>query len=523
MSVIIYGRPEVGHCVHLNVTRVHQYRREAVYNGNDYLYTRHTLAVDAVFNPGTQQEAYQGRLSSNVVDGPQHVAPPVPDFRPISLGPLISPALPPHAGINGFTIPGNRPASFTAEQVKHYLMQPRLRLLWAWGFQPVLTSPLPGTACDSSNGPRPISCDVVETHSGKTFLVRWVIQTDLNECPNFSYRPNAVLSNSFGQTDDLDEDFYVTRTTEGTAVLDAAVLRTPSINGVDLLTADNLRPNLLLPVPSNMKRQHVRVRLEPDGVTVRYQVVDREKALNWSWPGITRVEASHQIIQEMADTKLSIKPGGIGADISLRRAVAQIGSLRPFLDRQFGRWVGGMVENLTALGTLLTTSTHVVNVKAWAHRGTKRNDIEAFIREVITRRIAPLKVGYVPILIRSEVLHDVAGTHAEGTSVYLAGPLGPDKDPIPTRAAVGAARMFGEDNNTGGILISEMDNVTIQRPPDDDKSRGTQLEALIASALSNPCQPNNTPPDEPETRLRAEQLPSPTHPEWPLPENLRVD
>jgi hypothetical protein len=527
MSVIVYGEPGLGPGgVYLNVMKVNTYKREAVYAGNDYLYTRHTLSVRAIFNPGTQVDFLIGRPIT-YLQQPPHV---VPALQPRQIvGPLVSSARAPHHG----TGQGDRPAAVTAEAVKHVLMQPRLQLHWSVNHQTVLRSPLAGVVVDSTGGPKPLSCDVAEIQSGKTFLVDWTVQTDINECPDFSSQPNPVLSHQYSQEDTLDQDFLTVRVTKGTVVFDAALVRTPGFfAGLagQALDIDSMRASFLLPVPAKMKRMAVKVGLEPDNQTLHYEVVDKELPILFNKVGVTRIEGTHKIANTLPGMSVDVpflgkvdvvKSAAMGGTLTglgeagLRKlglpgwAATGLGIIANFAT---GNFVGGALQN--NWGQILSTSQHIINLKVWGTRSTTRNTLEDFARDIIVQRIVPLRVSYKPIITHSETVHDVVGNFVDTTVVLVGGPLSPLGVPCPTQDFIGT-RLFGASDDTGTLLFRTPVITNPQAPPHDDKSRGTFLETLVASALSKPCDPAVTPTTP---RTSPQTLPTNfSRPAWPKP------
>jgi hypothetical protein len=537
MSVLVIGDPgRADSRVFLNVTRCNWYKREAVFSGTDYVGTRHTVSWRCVFNPGTQGDFLLGKDNSYLAS-PPHALPPAPTARQFNLGPLSSFKIAPHSNAAG--APFRLPAAFTAESVKHYLMQPRMRLQWAWDHQNVLISPLPGMVCDATGGPFPVSCDVAEMHSGKTWMVDYVWSSVINECPQFAEFPHAVLSNQYGQTEDLDADFLRTTTTRGTVVFDRGVLETSGVLGDGAFGADDLvRADLFLPVPSNMKREHVRVALEPDGVTLRYEVVDRELPLNWDAAGITRVEGIHKVTNELPNFSIPIP--GTSTSVSIIDGAARTSDLFNLVGRfpmhrgmraifkHFGldaAEIGGLTRVGWSPAALLSTdvagaccsSYHLVQVKAWGHRGVLRNTMEQFIRDIITKRIMPIRDGgMAPITLKSEVTHSVEGNWVEAVEVYRGGPLRGFGDVLPTKTVTNA-KVFGDNNDTKDLIITASTK-QVQRPPYDNTSRATQLEGLVSSALSRPCGYGdaNLPP-QPPVSVEGHLFFDPAPPAWPRP------
>lgn len=538
MSVILYGKggqSDQDGGVFLNVTHVNFYKREAVYAGSDYLYTKHTLSVRALFNPGTQTDVLVGKPLTWLQAAP-HTLPAIPTTRDL-VGPLRSSKVAPHQR----PLAGTLPAVFTAESVKHYLMTPRLRLQWAWDNQNVLVSPLPGLSVDEFNGPTPISCDVIEFHSGKTWLVDWVVSTAVNECPVFSANPWPILSSQWGQRHDIDEHFLTTVTTRGTVIFSPSVLLTSGVAGPGTtFRPDDLRRLwLAVPLPSNMKRGPISTQASPDGLQVEWEVVDRELPVMWEEDGVTKVVGVHTVTNELPNLAVPASTpliGGISLiDLAVRSATARDALGDVFFDRnsrvgRFGRLALNKAFNVatgmldTNFAGLLCTSVHTVQLQVWGTRGTLRNALEDFARDVIRTRIIPAKTGGLPLItLKSQVSHSIEGNFVVCEEVFRGGPLRGQGGAafgfgtsLPTRTP-GGQRVFGNDNDTGELLADDVD-FEPQGPPNSAGTRGTFTEILVTSALSRSCDPSaNVPPPASREEKYDELWGSRTAQPWPKP------
>lgn len=506
MSKIQYGP-----CV-LNVLKTNYYKREAVFNGPDVVGTKHTLSVRAVFNPGSQADT----LTGETIIGP--TAPsvfPAVAFR----GPPVGP----HVGVP-IGVPTGRAAgpsgAWTAQVVRHTLMQPRLQLRWVIDSVPILVSPLPGLVVDSyGNGPRPVSCDVVELHGSKTFLVEWVIETTLSDCWRFTQSPFIVLSHTWTSEDDLDPDFYVTRTTRGRVMFDGGLIRTPGAIIPGTINPDWYRWQFLHPVPQNMKRMGVKTRVLEDGQTVEYEILDRETALNIVSGSVTRIEGVHKVTNEIIDAIHfgETRTGGWGGDF-------KIGSIG-------GSW--SRTESMSALHYYASRgrrgafdsypafATHFIGLKVWGTRGSARADLESVARDIITKRILPI-TGLVARAVKSEITHDIVQSAIEALVVYYGGPL--TQPSFLPNARDDGAYVFGSktSNDTTANLLAA--STTINKAPNGDSvGRGTFLQAIVQAALQKPCNLAATYPPPPAA---VAPIPGPTlstpPPALPAPAALPV-
>jgi hypothetical protein len=310
MSLLRYGP------VSLNFVKLKQFRKDAVYNGPNYLYTRYTLEVEAIFNPATQEDFVPG-LGQPFIGG----YPQPPGGPPATLGvPFVPPAatfgdgtgsglptpatnttFPGPAGPRTVTPPlGPRiinaalpmAGAVSAQAVENVLMLPRYALQFSEGGVIVLNSPLPGYPVDSSNGPRPLYAHVTEISGAKTFRVLFGVQTDLNLQSQFTCCDPLVLSHTFSKQHVLDQQWYAKVVTKGRVVFNGPVVARGQVGG-NPQEPDDLR-SLFIPLTSpGCIRESVDVYAAEDGLTINYVVVDRQLPISWSQSGVVRVEASH--------------------------------------------------------------------------------------------------------------------------------------------------------------------------------------------------------------------------------------
>jgi hypothetical protein len=510
MSILCYGS------VYLNLLKTNYYKRENVLVGNKYAYTRHTISVRATINPFTQKDLFQGHQPFRAgVIGPR----PLPQVRPgPTLNAHVGKLVPP--GSLAVTEPPFMPGAYLSEVVKHVLMQPGLQLRWAISGYPLVVSPLPGFICDSTGGPKPVSCDVIGIHGGKTVEVDYVIQTDINEYPRFTKPGNPILAHQWSDEHDIGPDFYLLRTIRGRVVFDAALVRTkaspfgPTVNGRS--TADAFRRQLMHPVLKNMKRDRIKVKLLEDGVTLDYEITDRETALIIPYSKITRVEGIHAVRSGVPDWNLQF----YGISVNMHAVAAISRDKIPIGGPGIAMFMkGGKLGDIydTALKGL-AVSQHFFHVKAYGHRKTRRrDDIEAFLRSLITDRLAPIKAK-VKWCLNYEVIHNINGTDVEAKALYIGPPLeGGDDRAIPTTYDKGRLPSFAIENygppaSTAFTTDTLFDNA---KPPEDGGSRGHVLEELVAAALEDSGSTANTvPPPTPHSSIGPPAI-APTAPFWP--------
>src|SRR5207249_4175371 len=115
-------------------------------------------------------------------------------------------------------------APVTDVALRHYLAQPRRHLALYIGGQLYFQSPRAGTVVDAQNGPFPRVNSIRLVSGTKTFLVDLTFESCLNESYLFTRSPSVMLSHTFNSEQDLDSDFFCTRTIHGHAVFDTSRL-----------------------------------------------------------------------------------------------------------------------------------------------------------------------------------------------------------------------------------------------------------------------------------------------------------
>lgn len=215
--------------------------RETVWSEDrtTYLYTRWTLPIRAVFNP-----------------------------KATALSPGVMPVV-------------------SDVALRHALAQPRRQLTITIGGVTWLKSPLVGFDRDACNGPRPVGEPTIVRIDGiKSFLVDWTVEVCTIECPS----AQALLSNRYTETHDVDDCGYTTRTIQGRAYFRADTL------AKDKRSADSYREALFVKIPPKFVRENFRVLAKSDGTEIAYTIVDtqREFSLGEKSP-VTRFEGTSTV------------------------------------------------------------------------------------------------------------------------------------------------------------------------------------------------------------------------------------
>ena len=277
--------------IELDVLVMAPYEKRAIWNGPDYLYTRHTFRLRACYNP--RVTSYVLPASGLTVTGES--------FPPASV-PLASGAQ-------------------TDRSVRHALMQPRKPLEYVVGGQNVLQVPdqnlqvpipntdpiqyfplgsvqVPDDIGDANQGPIPLYCNVTAATGNKTFLVDYAVQTDVNECSLSTDtivspgQPPVLLSNRWSMVETYDRDLYPVRAVQG-----LAIFRSDRLALLDT-QPDNYRSWIIIPLPNDWKRDSLRLSASEDGVSISYSFVDRflsRTLIQGVTPGVARLEVVESV------------------------------------------------------------------------------------------------------------------------------------------------------------------------------------------------------------------------------------
>lgn len=313
--------------IDLKVVRVLECSRTAEYDptGQDYLWTRWRVAVEAVYSP-QEVESYTGSKQNQYVTAGS-VA-PIPFGGTAPAGGSNQPP-DPIAPVMGQV----RSAPMTDVALRHRLMQPRgaLKLDFAsmFGTDPNAPDFPPGSSgnpievwlespgrdvtglpkpCDAANGPIPQECTPTILGNGRTFLVRYAIETCVSDCRPSLAGNAAVLSNRWTASVSYDDAYFATRTLTGLVILRPDILHARN------LFPDDLRIDLLPPVPVNCKRFVDELTPLPDGISYQYVVRDVEEEYTYF------------------DTPIS--PGGSAFQGAKPRHIA---SIQATVNRRFGQ------------------------------------------------------------------------------------------------------------------------------------------------------------------------------------------
>lgn len=430
MTTLVYNN------IILDVLETQDYLKETVYEGPDYLYTRHTITVEAIYNPS--------RVAYTEAPGVAGTEPGTVNINPLRANlqlaqeqtalSLAGASVLGSLNVPLATIPGaigilanSYPAPMTDRAIRHQLLIPRRTLNYTCsvvgGAQTVLmvaaNDSLIATSfaaisglqpqTDSKNGPTPLACDVVEIAGTKTFRVIYTVQVHLNECPKFiGSRSARLLTNRYTQTLGVDVDMYSTLVTQGRAIFDTnLMLRDGNI-------PDDLREYLLPQCPLNFRRQDITIIAIMDGTGLEYTVTDREVACNLLVrQNVTRIEGEYSEAVASAGNEAIVGgaiagfTAGLGGGQLLRETVPEAPDNR-MTPQQYrnrlqairsaiahNRVVSGVAAVSGAIGGAIRSGgipvrTQSIKVTVYGNRLAKRRDLETIGLLVIRARFLRL-------------------------------------------------------------------------------------------------------------------------------------
>lgn len=146
---------------------------------------------------------------------------------------------------------------------------------------PSEASPRVMTGYDLNNGPRCRMLEITHVTGNEIFKIEAEFEVCVMECDAEGNVPNGtgVLSNRWSCVDEVDTNFFTTRTYDG-------LLRTFS----GQINPNAFRAYVVPPLQPGLRRERMLFSVTEDGLTMRYTVVDKEVAFsaphpatNWSY------------------------------------------------------------------------------------------------------------------------------------------------------------------------------------------------------------------------------------------------
>lgn len=328
-------------------------------DGIDYLWTKFRIDINCVFAPF--ETAYAANSEGLPVSAPTAIPPTT------------------HAA------------------VRFALSQPRGTLIFLNCGFPLLTSPDSNlvTVTDANNGPFTQVLDVFQVAGAQTFLVHFVIETYLTECPN-DVSVSPLISNRFSQSQIINRELYTEITTRGTAYFRIDLLQDAGV------TADSFRDTVLPQPPPGCQRQSIDVRINSAANMLYYECRDVEKPYDLGETGVdengdpvgagpfagtclTNLEGYFTTQTLSAQPDQEIKAGTTIANITLKL----------WGNRQASNW------NLTQLAFLIMNNSGkfpfgIADGRTIYHISINQALHERYVEVNCSARIPPIQVGPQP-------------------------------------------------------------------------------------------------------------------------------
>lgn len=333
-------------------------------------------------------------------------------------------------------------AAVSIAAMRQSLLTPRQQLTITIGDNTILRSPLTingqAGACDCNGGPLPLSCDVQSFQGTRSALVRWVVETWVDETAN---APGARISHVWSASEDLTEDYRTVINISGRIVLRRDLLTLASLN------ADSFRRIAVHPIPAGFQRKKLEVTASEDGVALSYQITDEEQ--QWGLKpekGIVRLEGNSY-------TDFDWSSGKFGA--------AFLGLPRLFTGIQVRLWGVRSLTRTQMYKRLIEVATYFgFNIER--HRLT----LHASVNVSFPQRYGELTVQKVANGILGGAAYALDRENIEGTDILF--------------------------RDTSSSLWSTQPIATIAPP--DRGTRGSGLVQLLTQALTSPGSSPDAPP-----------------------------
>lgn len=266
--------------------------------------------------------------------------------------------------------------------VREQLMAQRQSFLWILG-DVTIADVAAAPNLDYELGPHPLSCNAIQFNSTGSILVEYTIQwatqnpCDLNPIPT----PLAVLAHVWAVDEDLDEDFFLTRTYRG------RIRFNPLVAGpAGTIHPDSLRPALFPPLVQGLRREGIMTKMSEDGFTFDYILKDIQPYQLVNSAVISRIEATHSVKQVTPTPKEYVEAvnslGSAGARLAQtawrgrKPLPSRFGIVPRAIDRAVG-WldaVPAIGSAISAMWSAIPIATHTFEATAY---GTNAADYVA--------------------------------------------------------------------------------------------------------------------------------------------------
>lgn len=459
------------------------YERTPIFNGPDYLYTKHVIHVRGVY----AREPDKAALAHS---------PPDQD-----------------------------------KAIRQKLSEPRGQLEWRMHGEgrgrpalEILRSPAPGRTVDAANGPMPLALNVIKIHGLHTWIIEYAVSTCVDERGLHTKKPSVMLSHRWRMESVFDEHYLEARIIRG-----RAIFRTDRLEEL-AATPDDFRSYLWHPVPKGFQidAPACSVVATEDGTEVEYVLVFRQRWKNLLRKNITHIEARHtrgvvgpgleDIAFNAVGTGLNYLSSSIGRMRSVHGMVGDIGidDLYESNPIKLAEMAYGVVQGMVdqardlhaTIGEIRRNVPRVVdrlNVSIWGNPLATGQELVSAALDVLVKRMGLL--GLAGIMCGSNVNLTVTQNlmlpYVELHGDFLAG-AATSAAPIPLML-VGAVPNLGfprTDDIETITTSARIDNPTL---PGGGGKRGTLAAKLVAQHLHSVY----APPPKPSIPPAAKDLSPP--------------
>ncbi len=193
---------------------------------------------------------------------------------------------------------------------------------------------------DTENGPKPQFVKVMHVVSNKMARVQFSISVAILGCESGGSRSTPVINNRWSVSEEMDDDFFTTRTTSGTIRFS---LSDPKDGGGPHWYKYFVIPGL----ENGFRRARVHYIASEDGLSAKYTIIDRQIHTAAPWPA-TRITGRHT--ESTGDGITFIREchvrleGDPGSDKRLlaQRAIQVVENRIPVLAKEWGAEEGNV-------------------------------------------------------------------------------------------------------------------------------------------------------------------------------------
>ncbi len=176
----------------------------------------------------------------------------------------------------------------TQQRIRKRLLQPRGKLVVKMGNRTILVAHAAGTKLsqrqteDRDNGPKPKAVGITHVAGGNLFRITFEIECCITECGDSpSAQGSVILNNRWGITEEMDVDFFTTRTIIGKLVIGSSNVKIQEFR------------NIVVPgLEDGFRRERISFSSSPDGLTAEYQITDKQVRTAAPYPA-TSIEGRH--------------------------------------------------------------------------------------------------------------------------------------------------------------------------------------------------------------------------------------